>query len=85
MSEKTVSFQDLYNALNEFRKETNTRFDDLEKQIDDTYATKEELKTLDDKYNPVKDIVYGAVKLILVTVTLAVLGLVVVNTNLIGK
>lgn len=66
-------------------KYVNEKLDNIEKKIDtisrrqeEEYITKEEFKT---KFDPVKNIVYGLVSTVLVTVLGAVLSLVIINAK----
>lgn len=54
-------------------------FDDLALDLKENYATKAELRAVDQKYRPIQQIIYSAVGLIITTVFLALLALVVVS------
>lgn len=74
MTKGSPTFQDLYKALDDFRKENNMRFDNLEKKIDSNYITREEanlrFKSIDDKISPLQKVIYG----VITTIGLAVIG-----------
>lgn len=58
-----------YELINEFRKEMNDRFDNIEKRMCTDYVTK-------DRYTPVERLVYGMVGFILIAVIGSIIALV---------
>ena len=66
MPNNKISYKDLYQAIDDFRKEVNERFDNIE----NCFVRQEEFK-------PVKSIAYGMVTLIMGAVIGALIKLVV--------
>lgn len=74
MAKRTdITNSDLYEAINELRKELVTRDEELEKKVDSTYLR---IQVYEAQVEPLKKFVYGLITIAGAALVTALLGLV---------